>query len=140
MAGRLGGLRGGILTLLDLIEKHRAAFDYEWRTRFGLELVGSLPDVVPWAEALRLTRILGQDPTSWLCASINGWDSPASIEFGALADLFDLQGKRTPWKRGSKPKPYPRPWDPKPKKRGQAVSIAEWERRKALRNKKPEGS
>lgn len=67
MAG--GGEPPGILTLLELIEEHRSAFEYDWRTRFGLALA-AVPEVMDWGEAWRLTLELAREPESHVAAAI----------------------------------------------------------------------
>lgn len=106
MAGR--GDAGGICGLLDLIEEHRAALRYDWRSRFHLSL-DSVPDSVGWDEALDLVRIIRADPSSQLAAAIEGWDHPLERLGWMLADLIDVQG----YAKHKKWKPYPRPVKPK---------------------------
>lgn len=99
---------GGIVALAGLIDAHRAAFEYDWRARFGLPL-NVVGKSMPWGEAVRLTAKLSADPSSWVAASREGWAYPFSREAMVLADLFDLQHK-SKTKRG-KAKPHPiRPW------------------------------
>lgn len=66
-----------------------------------------------WGEAFDLVRVLCQDPTSWAAARRAGWDQPRSQEWFILADLYDLTHTAA-WAasggKGSRPKPYPRPW------------------------------
>lgn len=114
MAGGRSDERGGIAGLLDLIEEHRAAFDYDWRTRFGLPL-DAIPGEMHWGEAVRLTGILRADPSSMLAASMEGWAYPVSREAIALARLYDLEYAKTGAK---KREPYPMPWS----EQGQKVS------------------
>ncbi|WP_205484691.1 hypothetical protein [Arthrobacter sp. Alg241-R88] len=96
---------GGILGLLDLIEEHRAALRYDWRTRFHMSL-DSVPAEMGWDEALDLVRIIRADPSSQLVTAIEGWSHPLSREALILTDLVDVQGgsKYKGWK------PYPRPF------------------------------
>jgi hypothetical protein len=98
--------RGGICGLLDLIEEHRGAIEYDWRTRFGQGLDASVPDDIGWGEAIRLVRILRSDPSSQLAASLEGWDYPLDRAGWMLADLIDVQGSS---KAGKKWKSYQRP-------------------------------
>lgn len=105
--GRCGN--GGILGLLDLIEGHRAALRYDWRTRFDRGLDESVPDDIGWSEAIDLVRVLRMDPASQLAASIEGWSHPLDRQGWMLADLIDLQGSS---KAGKKWKAYPRPLKP----------------------------
>ena len=101
---------GKILGLLDLIEEHRAAVEYDFRSRFHLGLDAITVDV-GWGEAIRLVGILRADPSSALAAAMEGWDHPISREALILMDLFDLDMAVNAGKK--KPKPYPRPWKQK---------------------------
>lgn len=56
-------------------------------------------------EALDQVTTLMRDPTSWVHAAVAGWERPASWEFLALADIFDVAAPHT----YKNPKPYPRP-------------------------------
>lgn len=114
MAGGREGDRGGICGLLDLIEEHRGALEYDWRARFGQGLDTSVPAEIGWDEAVRLVRILRNDPSSQLAAAIEGWDYPLSRLGWMLADLLDVQGSS---KAGKKWKTYPRPVKAKEKSR-----------------------
>lgn len=79
---------GGTLALLELIEEHRGAFEYDWRTRFQLPL-SSLPEAMGWDEALRMTLILRRDTTSQIAVAIEGWQHPISRDALAILDLYD---------------------------------------------------
>lgn len=120
MAGRVSGtLRsnaGGIVALADLIDAHRGAFEYDWRTRFGkpLAIVGRS---MTWGEAYRLTQQITMDPSSHVAAAVAGWDHAIPREVLVLMDLFDLQHAS---KSKRKPKPYPRPWSKDRRKLGGA--------------------
>ena len=105
VSGAVWGEPGGIVALTGLIEKHRGAFDYDWRTRFGLgtEDIGGR---MSWGEATRQTRTLSLDPSSHIAAALAGWEYPVSREALVLMDLFDLQHIS---KAKRKPSPYPRP-------------------------------
>ncbi len=114
MAGRLGRLRGGILGLILLIGEHRAAFDYDWRSRFHLP-ADSIGREMPWDEAVRLTRLMRADPSTHIAAAVEKWEHPVTREALILMDVFDLEhavnSKKTP-------KPHPgRPWKDKGAKR-----------------------
>jgi len=101
--------------LLGLIEEHRGAFEYDWRTRFHLAL-DDVPEVMGWGEACRMVDILCADPSSCVGAAVAGWDHPMSREGLVLMDLFDLQHFS---KVEKAPDPYKRPWpDPNVKHRG----------------------
>lgn len=132
MAGRRGRGAGGIAGLVQLIERHRGAFEYDWRTRFGLPL-SAVPEFMDWGEALRLVKILGADPSSQIGAAVSGWEFAATWEYLAIADLIDLQRVRTKWRK--KPGPYRRPWDKKPTVHGRhsAVSVEQWKAMKQRR-------
>lgn len=107
---------GGILGLLDLIEEHRAALRYDWRTRFGKSL-DSVPSEIGWGEALDLVRVLRADPSSMLAAAIEGWDYPLDRLGWMLADLIDVTGASA---AGKKWKTYEgRPLKPKDNRKQQ---------------------
>lgn len=120
MAGVGRGVSPPILTLLDAIDEHRAAFEYDWRTRFRLPLSAVGTKRMPWGEAWRLMELLARDPGSQVAAAFAGWEYPATRAELALMDLFDLT-HHAAWARGggkgSKPKPYPRPWPDRKKTR-----------------------
>lgn len=112
--GRLGG---GILTVLALVEDHRAAVEYDFRARFHVGWC-DVGVSMSWGEAIRLLGLLRKDTSSQFAASMEGWEFPASREMLATLDLYDLQhySKADP-KRG-KPKPHPgRPFRTNDKKR-----------------------
>lgn len=123
---------GGIWGLLDLIEEHRGAVEYDWRSRFHLGL-DSLPESMGWDEAARLALLLRSDPSSAIAAALEGWEFAASREALALYDLFDLEHEVNS-KR--KPKPHPgRPWAEKPamKQKGNAKGRSPEEMKAILR-------
>lgn len=107
-----------ILTLLDLGERYRGAFEYDWRARFHLrfDLLDDGPRAMGWGEAWRIVHVLANDPSSQLAAAVNEWDYPASREVAVLADLYDAFVMANT-RRGRQPKPYPRPWPDKSKSR-----------------------
>lgn len=98
------------LTLLDAIDEHRGAFEYDFRTRFHLPL-SSIPEDVGWGEAWRLYEILANDPSSAVGAASWGNKYRFSREAMILADLFDLTHLVNAPSKGPKPKPYPRPFE-----------------------------
>lgn len=102
--------RGGILGLLDLIDEHRGALEYDWLTRFQRDLDESVPDYIGWDKAIRLVRIIRSDPGSMLAAAVEGWERPFSRLEAMVADLWDLTFAATGTK---KPQKYPRPWPEK---------------------------
>jgi hypothetical protein len=89
LAGALGGDFPGILTLLDLIEGHRSAFEYDWRTRFSIPLSAIGTRAMSWGEAFRLALILIADPSSQVGAATGGLAQPVSREYVALQILVD---------------------------------------------------
>lgn len=99
-------LHGGIWRLLELIEEHRAAVEYDWRTRFGMS-IDDMPDRMGWDEAGRLASLLCRDPSSALFAALAGWEYPMSREALLLADLFDLEHTAHADPKRGRPKPHP---------------------------------
>lgn len=89
-----------------MIGEHRGAFEYDWRSRFHLPLC-EVGGRMTWGEAIRLTRVLANDPASMVAAALAGWKYPFPREAAILADLFDVQLAS---KSAKRPKPYPRPW------------------------------
>lgn len=121
MAGRRGrGYVPPILTLLELIEEHRGAFEYDWRSRFHLR--AAFPEVMGWGEAWRLTQLLLRDPSSQLAAALAGWQFPASREYLTLMDTFDLHHMLNAKKM---PEAMRRPWDVPPRRLGSAAMSPE---------------
>jgi hypothetical protein len=120
------------------MQKHRGAFEYDWRARFHLPL-SAIPAEMGWDETKRLLQILAADPTSHVCAAISKWQHPASWEYIALADLIDVQVQSKSKKRQKR---YRRPWDKRTvvHGKGNAVSIATWRAMKARQITKPERS
>ena len=103
-----------------LLEEHRGAFEYDWRTRFGIG-IGDMPDVMDWGEAFRLMAILANDPSSQICAAFAGWNYPLDWTGIAVRDLYDLEHAAN--SKRKKPKPYPRPWDREPKTYGKGTGL-----------------
>lgn len=95
-----------------MIDAHRGAFEHDWRARFSLPL-SEVGKSMSWGEALRLTERLLTDSSSFVAASVAGWDHPLSHQSIVLMNLYDLT-HQVAWAqgggKGSKPKPYPRPW------------------------------
>lgn len=108
--------RPPILTLLGLIDRHRGAFEYDWRTRFGCPFT-DVPGRMSWGEAWRLTQQLLTDTSSHVTAAVNEWAYAWPREAFVLADLYDLQHKSKA-KKGKTPKPYPRPNTARAKRMG----------------------
>ena len=84
MAGTFGGDFPGILTLLDLIEGHRSAFEYDWRTRFSIPLSAIGTRAMSWGEAYRLALVLVEDQSSRVGAAVADLRGPVSPESLAL--------------------------------------------------------
>ena len=135
MAGRRRGDLPGILTLLALADEHRGAFEADWRTRFGLPF--DVPRSMSWGEAWRITMLLIRDPSSHVCAAVGKWRHPWTWEAMVLADLFDLTHEvawRDGGRKGSKPKPYPRPWATDTTRRTLKPSVSQERVLEALRD------
>src|SRR5690606_28322185 len=108
----------GIITLVNLIDQHTTAFEYDWRTRFGLPLRAVFTGDMTWREAWKLTLALLGDPSSRVAASVAGWSEPWDREALILADLYDrFVEANTAKKDQGKIKPYPRPFDTREKQR-----------------------
>lgn len=107
---------GKLIRLLDLITEHEQAFAYDWRTKFGQPLSVVFDGSMAWHESWDLTQQLLSDPTSAVHAAVADWAHPTTREALVAADLFDLTASIASGKR--QPKPYPRPWDPQPKRMG----------------------
>jgi hypothetical protein len=103
VAGR--GVAGGIVALLELIEEHRAAVAYDWRSRFQLP-PGVIGEEMPWDEAIGHIRTLQADPSSAIFAAVAGWDYPMSREALLLADIFDLDHIVNSDPKKGRPKPH----------------------------------
>jgi len=73
-----------------------------------------------YGEAIRLTTVLAGDPSSQVATALGGWAHPVSRTDITLRDLYDLQHTS---KSKRKPKPYPRPWDERPKHTGRGTSM-----------------
>lgn len=104
MAGRYEG--GGILALVELIEKHPIESARDFREKFHLS-VDAIGVDFSYREGFLLTQSLMQDPSSWLLAAEAGWDQPVSREWILIANHFDLVHGLASKRR---PKAYPRPW------------------------------
>ncbi len=114
-----------------MIDEHRAAFEYDWRTRFHLPLEAIGGRRMSWGEALRLAQVLRTDPSSQVGAALEGWDFAISREAAALLDLFDLEHA----KAVKKPNPHPgRPWKTRgsSRRRGDAAGRSREEVRRIL--------
>lgn len=111
-----------------MIDRHRGAFEYDWRARFHLP-VSVVGKAMSWGEALRLTGILLSDPSSQVAAQYSGWDHPLSRELILLLDLFDLGGY---WAAGKKHEPHP--MRPVVKKKRKAPVLSQAQILKVLRD------
>lgn len=97
--------------------RHRGAFEYDWRSRFGLPLT-VVGDAMSWGEAVRLTQLLEQDPSSMVCAALADLDHPFTREWLVLADMWDALAHQV----YKAPKPYRRPFrDPTATRRGRTT-------------------
>lgn len=95
-----------MIALIDAMDKHRGAFEYDWRTRFGLSL-DCIPNEMGWGEAFRMYEILSNDPSSHVCAAQIGWDYPLGRSETIALHQFDMINGAL---QGKKAKPYPHPW------------------------------
>lgn len=120
---------GGILGLVDLIDEHRGAFDYDWRSRFGLP-VDSIGADVDWREAVSLTRELMSDPSSRVWTAVNDFSDTWTREGYILADLFDVLLASN----SKNPRKYPRPTDKGTSRLGR-TSVPQEDVRAALRSR-----
>lgn len=105
------GRPGGILELLDLIERYPEELTFDWMTRVGIPLTGLTDGRIGWMEGYLLTRALMRDPSSRVQAAAAGWKYPMTRESMILADLYDaLVAVNTDKKHKSRIVPYARPW------------------------------
>lgn len=93
--------------LARLIDAHKGAFEYDWRTRFRLPLRVVGTSEMTWGEALRQTQILCNDPSSQVFAAQAGWEFPVSREWIVLAQHRDEWAYS---RAGRKAEPLNRPW------------------------------
>lgn len=139
MAGRVHvsewGDAGGIVALADLIDAHRGAFEYDWRARLHTPL-SEVGKSMTWGEALRLTKEILLDPSAHVTASVYDWSHPVPWPAMVAMDAYDL-AHQVAWGqsggKGSRPKPYPRPWPDRVTKRF-APSVSQDEVIAALRS------
>ncbi len=75
-----------MMSLLDLIEEHRPAFEHDWRSRLHCPL-SEVGESMTWGEAIRHTVTLSADPSSYVGAAVNGLQFPATREYLALQRL-----------------------------------------------------
>lgn len=133
MAGRRGGRAGKIAALFRLIDRHTAAIEYDWRTRFGLPLRAVFAGQISWREAVSLTSELLADPASHLAASMRGWDYPLSRESLILSDSYDaFVQANTDRRKRSSVKPYPRPFKATDRTQSRRPTVGQTEIRAAL--------
>lgn len=83
-----------------------------------MDVVGT--KAMSYGEAFRHVQSLAVDPSSHFAASLGGWERPTTREELVLMDLLDLTSL-VAWAqsggKGSRPKPYPRPWPSDTKRR-----------------------
>ena len=107
--------------LWSLIADHRAALEYDWQVRFGLDVSAVLTREISWARAWALTSRLLLDPDSHLFASVQGWAYVPGPATRAAVDHFEwwvnaqrrgntttFQARR-PWEKGAKARPAAMP-------------------------------
>lgn len=103
-----------------MIDQHRGAIEYDFRTRFpglrrGVDSIGRRD--MSWGEATRLLSILRADPSSAFAAALEGWDHPISREALILMDQFDLDVQINSDPKKGKPPRYRRPFPVEDKQR-----------------------
>lgn len=101
---------GGIAALVELIDAHRGAIEYDWRVRFHLPL-SVVGESMTYGEAFRLLQVLLRDTSAAITAAVAGWESPVSQESLLLMDLFDLRHSIAISKKAP-----PHPGRPQPKR------------------------
>lgn len=100
---------GGIIWLREIISEHPAEAAYDFRSRFGISSE-ELGTKISWREAVYLAAVLVRDPSSWIQASLAGWEYPVSREWIVASHTYDLVAAVNSKK---KPKPYPNPFKEK---------------------------
>lgn len=80
---------GGIFRLREIIENHPVAISADFRSHYNLSIF-ELGETYSYKEGIYLTAALFNNTESLLFVEYNDWEYPASQEFLALADLFDL--------------------------------------------------
>lgn len=118
------------------MRRHRAAFAYDWRARFGMPLALG-PGGMPYGEAVHMVTALKADPSSHVFAALADWEYPMSVEAMIAATHFDAYVQaRT--KKGRKAKTYPRPWDHQKNRRSKAAAhVTQDQIRAALEARRP---
>lgn len=101
-----------------MIDEHTDAFVYDWRVRFGVSIFEALAGRAPWGETASLFRALVNDPTSHVAVAVHGLTGPLTREGYILADLYDVFMFANWNRKGTRPKPYPRPSDEPPPRIG----------------------
>jgi len=91
-----------------------------------------------WGEAWRLINLLANDTSARLCADLNGWPHPISVEAIVLADLYDAFAA-THTAKGKTPVRHPvRPWLRAPVKKTHRSALPA-DRRRTLLAKAKQG-
>lgn len=101
-----------MMALLDLRDRYRGAFEFDWHTRFG-KSSSDIGHTMSWSDAWHLVGVLVSDPASYLGAALAGWAYPVDRQTLVDMDTYDLMHKIAHAQgggKGKKPKPYPRPW------------------------------
>lgn len=99
-------LPGGILWLLDLVERARAELTYDLRRILGVSLY-DLGFAITYREGIDLCGMLVRNPETWIHAVLNQWEYPVSHEWILAKHSFDLLATVNAEKR---PPEYPAPW------------------------------
>jgi hypothetical protein len=127
-----------MMGLAQLIGEHLSAFEYDWRSRFGIPLRDIFEGRMTWREAWSLTEQLLGDPSSHVFAAVSGWPYPWSRESFQLADLIDVT-RRVAMKKGASFRPYPRP-SSRTSTRSRKPQISQEEIKRLLRERGPQAA
>lgn len=100
---------GGIIRLLEIIEKHPVAIAADFRKHYNLSIF-EIGKTYTYKEAIHLTAALFNNTNSLTFAEYYSWDYPVSKEYLAVADLYDLTFAINSKKKNVK---YPRPFKQK---------------------------
>lgn len=118
MARRIVGRRGGILGLLDLVDEHKEAIEYELLV-IGRHLSDLGSPELTWRDLYVLVRRWQMTPGNAFAAAVHGSEVPSWTE-QVLAVVVDLlNGIAFILKRGKgqRPKRLPRWWEKRKQQR-----------------------
>ncbi|MGK9222071.1 MULTISPECIES: hypothetical protein [unclassified Microbacterium] len=114
MARGLGDRAGGILGLLDLVDEHQEAIEYELIAA-GLRLRDLSTPALTWRDLFVLVRRWQKTPGNALAAGVYGAEVPSWTEqvLATIVDLLQAVAWKLPRPRrsGGKPKRFARWWE-----------------------------